>query len=70
MELTSEAIELLSENKELRFAICSKMDVEHSTIVRWIKENNIMLRTEDCMLLIEEYTKLTRSEILTKKQTV
>jgi hypothetical protein len=69
MKVTSEALEMVKENRDCRNELAFKHKVHSGSIDRWIRDNeeNGKLTTALSIEIISRHTKLSKKQILTKE---
>lgn len=69
MNIAKKVITRIKEDQPLRLKLALSLKVGERTISNYADADDIMLTTDKALGIISEHTGLTRSEILTKKQT-
>lgn len=64
MSLTEKTKKEIRKNRGLRAELIKENDIVEWTLLRWLREDHVMLTTKANLLIIEKYTKLTEAEIL------
>lgn len=66
LRLSEDTLALLDSKPSVCGSLAEHMDVALSTILRWIKANDIMLTTADVLEHLEKELGLTRKQMLKK----
>lgn len=63
MELTTKAIKIIDKSNKVKGMLADKYGKTHTTIQRWVVENDAMLTTADSILIFKSELQLTEEDL-------